>query len=316
MTIQVVSASDPVVAAKADAASDAKETKSAPVADKAAEQKEASESDAEATEAKEDESDESDDAESKDADNADDSATDKPKKKSGSQRRKERAERAEAEVTRLQRLVEEMALKGAGDSKPGKVESQKSAEGKPNPDNFETHAEYVEAVSDWKYSQRRSEETAEQNKAKLIDEQKAAIAEHYKRETSFAEKTADYKEVVTEFLEGKPKTSPTFEQLLVSSDIGPAILYELAKNPEEFDRINSLPHTACAREFGKLEYRLTPDASDDKKPEPKKITKAPAPISPVGSKGGKSEKSLNDPNLTQREWERIRHEQIKARNAS
>ncbi len=136
---------------------------------------------------------------------------------------------------------------------------------------------------------------------KIQYEQEKLLNAHYERERSFAEKTDDYKEIVTEFLESKPNTSDTFEQLLVMSDCGPAMLYELAKNPAEFERINSLPPIAAARELGKLEYRLTSSASDDTKPEPKKTTKAPAPISPVGSKGGRVEKSPED--MTQREFE-------------
>jgi hypothetical protein len=57
-------------------------------------------------------------------------------------------------------------------------------------------------------------------------------------------------------------------------------MYELAKNPEEFERINKLGALTAAREIGKIEAKL-PDLSSDK--ETKKITtKAPAPLKPVG----------------------------------
>jgi len=86
----------------------------------------------------------------------------------------------------------------------------------------------------------------------------------------------------------------------------------LAKDKAEFDRINSLNPIAAAKEFGKIESKISANSSEEKKPEPKKITKAPQPIVPVGSKGGSASKSIDDPNISQKEYERLRREQMRS----
>jgi uncharacterized protein YciI len=144
--------------------------KSLPVADKAAEQTNTTGKDAVEKESDERDEEESEETESGLDSGAEDSDKDKPKKKSGSQRRKERAERAEAEVARLQKLVEEMALKGAGASKDKRDEGKSDAtesEAEPNPDDFDTNAEYVRAEARWAAKQERLAAEAEQRKLKL-----------------------------------------------------------------------------------------------------------------------------------------------------
>lgn len=309
MSIQVVNNSTPL----ADQTAAKSESESAPVA-KAAEQNESTVTGTEETEAKEvKESDESDDDADGDEPGAksEESESDKPKKKSGSQRRKERAERAEAEVTRLQQLMEQMALKGAGESKTEPAKPT-LVEGKPNPDSFETHSEYVEALTDWKIEQKEKARVFEQNKNALKTEHEKALQTYDERVKSFSEKNADFSDVMAEV--DDIQVSPIVQEIIVTSENGPALAYELAKNRAELERICKLTPIAAARELGKLEAKVA-STSDEKKPEPKKITKAPTPIAPVGSKGGHVEKRLDDPSLSQREYEAIRRKQMAARRA-
>lgn len=280
---------------------------SAPEA-KSSEQKEPSESDTDGTEAIEEKEDAEDD-ESKDSESKDD-AKDKPKKKGGFQRRIDKlnarysAAQAEAEHWKS------MALKGAGDKVPEKVDEPKKSvdpAGKPNPDTFDTHAEYVEALTDWKIEQRVKAAKEEAAKTQLMTEQEKLIKAHTERVKSFAEKTDDFNDVL-ESVDDVP-VSPTIRELLISSDNGPELMYELAKTREEFERINKLSPLAAARELGKIESRLAAAATEPKKEEPKKLTKAPKPIGPVGAMGGAVVKSIDDPNLSQAEYERLRMEQ-------
>lgn len=236
------------------------------------------------------------------------SETDQPRKKSGSQRRKERAERAEAEVSRLQRVIEETALKGAGAPKSElKIETTKADEaGKPDPDKFETHAEYVEALTDWKIDQKDKAKAEESRKSEIEAGFKTLMESHYEREKAFLKKTPDYTKTMKEA--GLLKdASAAVSECITSSEIGPEIMYELAKNKAEYERINKLPPLAAARAIGKIEARL----SEAEKPEQKKTTSAPKPIEPVGSGKGHVEKSISDPNLSFADYERIRREQTK-----
>lgn len=308
MTIQVIS-NEPTPVTETPKAEVKEEIKSAPVNE--TEQNAATESETVETEV-EDGKDESDDVDGDELDASDDSEKDKPKKKGGFQRRIDKLNARYATAQQEAEHWKQMALKNAGESKSEPIEQAKSVDvqGKPDPETFDTHAEYVEALTDWKIEQREKSVKETEQKSKLQAEQDNVRNAHYEREKSFADKTSDYKEVITELMESNPKVSVTFEQLLFTSENGPEILYELAKDMKEFERINSLSPIAAAREFGKIESKLSSKPSE--KQESKKTTKAPQPINPVGSKGGSVSKSLDDPNLSQKEYEALRLKQMRS----
>jgi hypothetical protein len=131
---------------------------------------------------------------------------------------------------------------------------------------------------------------------------------HFGREKSFSEKTSDYAEVMEDanFLKD---ASVTLQQIIVNSDNGPELMYELAKNKAEYARINAMSPIAAAREIGRIEASLT-KPSEEKKTEQKKITKAPQPIAPVGSKSSTVSKRPEE--MSQREYEAKRREEMKA----
>lgn len=292
---------------------------SAPVVDKATEQKESENSEPSETEeevegkadASKEESD-SDDGE----DESKDAEKDKPKKQGGFQRRIKKlvAERdAERERTRL--LEERLARleRGAGDPKSEPAQKKSEPEGKPNPEHFETHAEYVEALTDWKLEQREKAKEAEVQNSKLLSEQERLEKAYAEKAQSFAKKTKDFQEVLEE-VEDIP-LSPALRKEILESENGPELAYELAKNREEFERLNKLPPTALARAIGKVEARLEASraSSEEKKPEPKKITQAPKPIEPIGSGKAVVAKSITDPDISYAEYEKLRREQMRRR---
>lgn len=260
----------------------------------------------------EDEKDDSEDVDSEELEASDDSEKDKPKKKGGFQRR---IDKLNARYTTAQQEIEhwkKLALKDAGDSKVDSVETKSvDAHGKPNPDSYDTHAEYVEALTDWKIEQREKVGKEASQREKQQAEQNEIKKAHFEREQSFSKKTPDYADVIKEFVEINPPVSLTFENLLYSSDNGPQILYELAQNMDEFNRINSLSPIAVAKEFGKLEAKISSKPSEPKQ-EIKKTTSAPKPIEPVGkSSSGSIRKSINDPELPFSDYVRLRREQMK-----
>lgn len=282
-------------------------TQSAPV-EKSTEQKPAK-SEAAKTEEIED----LDDSDSEELEASKDSENEKPKKKGGFQRRIDklnaRYSAAQAEIERLKAL----APKDAGQPKEVEKVEAKTADGKPNADNFETHAAYVEALTDWKIEQREKAALETKQKSDLETQFKEKLNSHYEREKSFSAKTPDYAETIKEFIELNPSVSTTLEQLIVESDIGPEIMYALANDEDTFKKINALSPLGIAREFGKLELKLSSKSSETK-PEPKKLTTAPKPIEPVGkSTSGSVSKSLDDPNISFAEYERKRREQMKRR---
>lgn len=72
--------------------------------------------------------------------------------------------------------------------------------------------------------------------------------------------------------------SREFVELAVSFDAGHKLIAHLGSDLDEAARILSLPPVHMARELTKLEMKLS-------QPQPKPVSKAPAPISPLGSSG-------------------------------
>jgi hypothetical protein len=290
----------------------AAQSKSAPA--EKPEQKKSKDSDTLENEEEAEVKDASADEDGEESDESKDEAKDKPRKKGGFQRRIDKLNSAKADAQREAEYWKRLALEkqGAGEPKPAaKVETKASQEGKPDPDKFETHIEYVEALADWKIEQREKVREQESAKAKLLSEHQQALKAHSERVQSFAEKMEDFQDVL-ESVDDVP-VSPAVQELIVSSENGPELMYELAKNRAEFERINKLSPLAAARELGRLESKLGAQSSAKEKPEPKKLTNAPKPLEPVGSGKGAVRKSISDPDISFAEYEQRRREQMRRR---
>jgi len=174
-------------------------------------------------------------------------AAEAPKKKSGSQRWKEKAQREaeEKEYWKRQALAQK---------EPEKPAAPVAAEGKPQLDAYDTHAEWVEAVAEWKVDQ----------KLKAREEQGEAT----KRQQSWEQKAKEAREEIgddfDDALESAPAPSRAVAEVLSESPLGAKLAYHLASHPEEYSRINRLSPIAAARELGLIEARIA--APIEKKP--------------------------------------------------
>lgn len=241
-------------------------------------------------------------------------AEEKPKKKSGIQRLKERHAR---EMAAIHREIESLKSQDPKGQRQSEVEmkSESLSEGKPVADKFDTHEEFVEALTDWKLEQREKANLQKSKEAQAKNAYQDQIKRHNDRVAKFKESAPEFDDVIAEFVEehGDVKFSPGLEQSIFDSDNGPAVLLELAKNPEEFDRINRLPPFAAAREIGKIEARVA--GKESKKPETKTTTKAPPPLKTVGTGASGVKKTIFNAE-SQAEYERARLEQMSKRNSA
>lgn len=246
------------------------------------------------------------------SDDALDSDKDKPRKKGGFQRRIDKLNSRISDKDKEVEYWKAQALKDASAEKKSSFESNAvSTEGKPIADNFDTHAEYVEALTDWKTEQKFKEREQKAEKANLQSERQKLVTAYNERAKSFAEKNDDYFDVI-EAVDDIPLPT-TLQEIILSSENSAELTYELAKNREELARICKLSPLAVAREIGRIEARLL-KASENKTVEPKKITSAPTPIETVGKgSSGAIRKSISDPEIPFKEYERIRREQMKRR---
>lgn len=289
--------------------------KSAPTP-KEQEQNEPAKSDAAGKEAKsesdegEPEADDSDEGEGKEA---------KTKKQAGGwQRRIDKKTREAADARREAEYWKTQALKGAAAEKPQSQEPAKphqaDAKDKPQPGTFETHVEYSEALARWTAKQELDAYKREQ--ADLADKAKASSVERSfaERVKSFTEKNPDFHDVVADAREQNLFVSEAMHGAIMDSENGPALFYELAKNPAESVRIAQLTPSRQLMEMGKIESRITQAAVPSKETKPEqKTTQAPKPPTPVGTGKATATRSLDDPEIPFADYVRIRREQMKRR---
>ena len=104
------------------------------------------------------------------------------------------------------------------------------------------------------------------------------------REAAYARENPDYTEAVAD-PDLRQYVTQTISQVVVESDIGPALSHYLATNREDLQRIARLPPHQQAKELGKLEVKIAGLPKRQAAPPAKVVqqTKAPAPPTPVGS---------------------------------
>lgn len=121
------------------------------------------------------------------------------------------------------------------------------------------------------------------------------------KEDEFSKDIDDYHIVTRQNL--RAFTENMFEAVQ-SADDGPAVLYYLGKNPEVAERLANLPPLSMAREIGKIE------ANKLAKEKPPSVTKAPKPAPKLAAVDSKVTLSIDDPNLTDAQFRKMREKQI------
>lgn len=190
---------------------------------------------------------------------------------------KERRKRTEIE-TRL-KVTEELALK----SKAPEPKAEPKPSGEPVREAYDSYEAYIEARAEWKAEQKIEAKLKERDNRSQEEKSRAEQlekAEAFKKRTKeLAKSMEDFDEVMAEAT-GAPDSpvSRLLAEPIEECENPAAILYHLAKNPEEAERIASLGAAKQAREIWALETKLKAE------PAPKKPSKAPEPITPVGGK--------------------------------
>jgi membrane protein involved in colicin uptake len=147
----------------------------------------------------------------------------------------------------------------------------------PQRESFDTLEDYHRALARHEARQEASKLIEGQRKAQTEQEQKArteasdaAIAKSWESsEVAFRKEATDYDEVVGEFIAAElPSLDANAKRAILESDIGPKLLYHLAKNPEEAERIAKLSPVRQVIEIGKMEERVVPVKQGSKAPPP------------------------------------------------
>lgn len=157
----------------------------------------------------------------------------------------------------------------------------KSADEKPQPSQFVDAFEYAEALADWSAEQALVRRDREDLQRRADEAQQKVIS-------SWAQKVATAKAEIPDFddmvASSGVAVSDPIRDAILESDVGPQILYHLAKEDDLARKIASMSPNAALREIGKLEAKF------EKQPEtrpsnPVGKSKAPPPISPIRNAG-------------------------------
>jgi len=178
----------------------------------------------------------------------------------------ERAERVEREARELKEKYEP----------PRKVDQDPE----PQPEQFTDIGEYSKALKDWSADNALREREKADLESRQRQEQEKIVQSWKDRQEAVKASIPDYQDVLNA---STAQVSDQIKEAIVESDIGPEILYHLAKNPDIVDGLNKLPLGKALVQFGKIEASL---AKEDKQQTSVntpvvEISKAPAPISPI-----------------------------------
>jgi len=167
---------------------------------------------------------------------------------------------------------------------PEKIE----AKIKPDESAFETNAEFVEALTDWKVDQREITNAETRSKQNSKDREQ----DFFSVIDSGIEKYKDFNEVARKTPEqGGPTINENMLEAMIDCDNVVDIAYYLGQNVKESLRISNLSPIGAAREIGKIEARFL---EGGKNTTPQKIkTKTVTPSKPIEGKT-KTDIDLND----------------------
>lgn len=156
---------------------------------------------------------------------------------------------------------------------------QPKHEGAPQETDFENYSDYVQALTDYKVKQARTTWEADQITRQRQIAQQQRLANLHQKLAEGSTAHDDFEEVVYD--RTASHITPMVVDILADSDNPAEVAYYLAKNRIEGVKISRMTPIQAARAIAKIETQLNQPAANP----PKKTTKAPPPITPIGSSG-------------------------------
>lgn len=265
------------------------------------------------------EGEEQEDSESDDESEDDDSKkakedTEKPKRKSGFKKRidklNNRISERDNQINYLSKRLEEIENGKLSEDKKEPVQSK--ARGNdygleaPNMDDYDDYNDYVNDLTDYKVKLTLASEREKSNQEKAKTEYVNTIKTFQAKVKEFKKDHDDFEDLVSD-VDDIPANND-LQKAIFESDFGPELVYELAKNPDDYSRINQLSPDRMLRAIGRLEAKIELSKPNNLKPSSKAKTSALKPLGKVKTKGKGVVKSIYNAS-SQAEYERIRREQ-------
>ena len=234
----------------------------------------------------------------------------KPKKKTGFQRTKDKLNR-EIEFWKTEAIKNQRQTAVPVREEPVPVKANDT--GKPDKAKFATHDDYIEAVAEWKADQKFKAIQEEQRQNSVKAEAQRKQNEHFQRLEAFKEANEDFDDVWGSL---KVQMSLAMGETIKESELGPELMYALAKDQKECARIAKLSPLAAARELGKLEVKVSKSSGTESPGtvKPQTIVKD-ATVNPVRPRGASNKKSIYDPDISVDDFIQIRNADERAKAA-
>jgi len=230
-----------------------------------------------------------------------------PAKRGGSRQRR---------IDRLTREVEELKRQIAGQpvkpqDKPSEP-AKPAAAGKPKLEDFQTLEAYQEALTDWKLDERDRLQKEQQARTDTENALRTEQTEWARKEKAARKAHSDYDDLMeTVQIPAGPGVLAA-RQALLEDPNGAELLYHLAKNPKELERIAALPPASAVMAVGRLSAAFETPATENGKP---KLSGAPKPPPPSSRPGKIVSDDPNDPDVQKdfKRWAKAREAQLKGR---
>lgn len=193
-------------------------------------------------------------------------------------------------VAERERDLEAQRVKELED-KVAELESRVPVEGKPDPEDYETEAEYIEALTDWKVDKALKDKLGKSEKAKEVDTKKIeAVNSESELQDKLIKASSDARKKYKDFDEifniDTPRISNDMLPIIANLETPHDVMHYLGKNPDISSSIADMDATRAAIALAKIDAKLNT-------PAPKRVTSAPEPIVPVKTTG-LTEKPLHD----------------------
>ena len=154
---------------------------------------------------------------------------------------------------------------------------------KPDINQYSDVTQYADDLEKWSADNALRTRDRQDKERQQVAEREKVLNTWKERQAAIQEEQPDYDEVISA---SSVRVSDQVQAAILESDIGPKILYHIAKNPEIADALASKSVASALREIGRLEALLSGEKTTVK-PVPKR---APEPITPI-----KASRSVDSP---------------------
>lgn len=143
-------------------------------------------------------------------------------------------------TSEIRGLKEQLASRADTSVASSAVQEQKAPAGEPQPEQYDDYNQYIRDLAKWTIkSESEAAERAESNRRQQVAAQTAA-EQWQAREKALKAKHSDYEDAIQSFKIPETPAVAEVRDFLGESEKGPELLYFLAKNPAEAERIVKL----------------------------------------------------------------------------